>query len=72
MQGHARTPSRRSTSERKTTQAGREAPQSLHCASCGGEHSKNTLVSFQECHANAENVVNWDILPKYVGHLQQQ
>ena len=42
MQGHSRTPSRRSTSERKTTQAGGEVLQSLHCASCGGEHSRNT------------------------------
>ena len=42
LQGHSKIPSRRSASEQKTTQAGVEAPQSLHCANCGGEHSRNT------------------------------
>ena len=41
-QGHSNTSSRCPASEQKSTQAGNGSPRSLHCASCGGEHSRNT------------------------------
>ena len=68
-QGHLRTPSQHSASERNIIQV-------------GVSHHNNYIVLAVEKNipgllvvsgmSNAENVVNWAMLPKYVGHLQQQ